>query len=119
MSGSFDAYHAWLGISPRDRPPNHYRLLGIEPFESDEKVIEHAADRQMAHVRKFQTGTHAALSQKILNEISAARITLLDPGKKTRYDGRLRGQLDIVRSTANARPMKPTALSGSCLLQPL
>ena len=31
---TFDAYHEWLGIPPKDQPPNHYRLLGIELFES-------------------------------------------------------------------------------------
>ncbi len=33
MPDSFDPYHRWLGISPKDQPPNRYRLLG-EPAES-------------------------------------------------------------------------------------
>lgn len=24
---SFDAYHRWLGISPKDQPPNHYQVV--------------------------------------------------------------------------------------------
>ena len=39
MSEAFDPYHRWLGISPKDQPPDHYRLLGIEQFESDLRVI--------------------------------------------------------------------------------
>ncbi len=55
---SFDAYRKWLGIPREEQPPNHYRLLGIGLFESDVDVISNAADRQMAHVRSFQTGRH-------------------------------------------------------------
>ena len=31
----FDPYRKWLGIPPKDQPPNHYRLLGLELFETD------------------------------------------------------------------------------------
>ena len=58
MSDTFNAYHVWLGIPPHEQPPNHYRLLGISLFEGDLDVIDHAADRQMAHVRTFQSGKH-------------------------------------------------------------
>lgn len=27
MGVPFDPYHKWLGIPPKDQPPNHYRLL--------------------------------------------------------------------------------------------
>ena len=97
MSGSFDAYHKWLGISPKDQPPHHYRLLAIDLFESDPEVISSAADQRMGHVRAFQTGKHSALSQQILNEIAAARVCLLSPEKKAEYDRQLRGQLGIDR----------------------
>jgi hypothetical protein len=39
MADVFDPYHKWLGILPKDQPPHHYRLLAIEPFESDPDVI--------------------------------------------------------------------------------
>ena len=74
MADSFDPYHKWLGISPKDQPPNHYRLLGVELFESDPDVIESAADQRMTHVRTFQTGQGSADSQRILNELSAAKL---------------------------------------------
>lgn len=89
MPGSFDPYHKWLGISPKDQPPNHYRLLAIDLLESDPDVISSAADQRMAHVRAFQTGKHSALSQEILNEIAAARICLLNAEKKAEYDRQL------------------------------
>ncbi len=93
MPEQFDAYHKWLGIAPKDQPPHHYRLLGIDLFEADGDVIASAADQRMAHVRSFQAGRHSALSQKILNQIAAARVCLLDPKKKADYDRQLREQL--------------------------
>ena len=90
---SFDPYHRWLGISPKDRPANHYRLLGVDVFESDLDVIESAADRQMTHVRSFQTGQHAKLTQQILNELSTAKVCLLNKEKKSTYDKQLRAEL--------------------------
>ena len=60
ISDTFNGYHVWLGIPPAEQPPNHYRLLGITVFETDADVIDHSADRQMAHVRTFQSGKHGA-----------------------------------------------------------
>ena len=93
MPEAFDPYHTWLGIPPHEQPPHHYRLLAIQPFEANPRVIEHAADRQMAHLRTLQTGQHAKLSQKLLNEVAAARICLLNAEKKAAYDQRLRREL--------------------------
>jgi hypothetical protein len=90
MAATFDPYHKWLGISPKDQPPDHYRLLAIDRFESDLDVIVSAADRQMSHIRSFQTGEHSELSQKILSEIAWARVCLLNPKKKEEYDRQLR-----------------------------
>ncbi|MCR5164743.1 MAG: hypothetical protein K6C40_12055, partial [Thermoguttaceae bacterium] len=89
----FDPYHTWLGIAPSEQPPNHYRLLGIALFEESRDVISNSADRQMAHIRTFQNGKHAAESQKLLNELSAARVTLLDPKKRADYDAKLRATM--------------------------
>ena len=86
--GEFDPYHKWLGIPPGDQPPNHYRLLGVVPFEADPEAIGNAADLRMGFVRTFQVGQHSLLSQQILNEIAAARICLLNPQKKASYDER-------------------------------
>lgn len=93
MSEAFDPYRKWLGIPPNQQPPHHYRLLAIELFESDPDAIANAADRQMAHIRTFQAGPHSALSQKLLNELSAARVCLLNPERKEAYDAALQAQL--------------------------
>jgi hypothetical protein len=93
MPEPFDPYRKWLGIPPKDQPPNHYRLLGIAHFEDDPDVIENAASRQMSHVRTFQSGKHSADSQRILNELTAAKLCLLQPEKKVVYDAALRAHL--------------------------
>jgi hypothetical protein len=90
---SFDPYHKWLGIPKVEQPPHHYRLLGVAPFESDLEVIEAAADRQMSYIRQCATGPYTKESQQILNELSAARICLLNPEKKQAYDGDLKSRL--------------------------
>ncbi len=86
---TFDPYHIWLGILPKEQPPHHYRLLGLALFESDSDVISNAADQRMAHLKTFQAGSQSNLSQRLLNEISAAKICLLTPNKKAAYDAHL------------------------------
>lgn len=111
MTASFDPYHRWLGIPPKDQPPHHYRLLGLDLYESDPDVIESAADRQMTHVRSHQSGQHGNDSQRLLNEISAAKVCLLSPSEKAAYDERLRQQLSQLKTAqplAVAQPLAAT-----------
>src|SRR6185369_6525682 len=86
---SFDPYYQWLGIPPKHQPSNHYRLLALEEFESNPDVIENAADQRAAHVRLFQGGQQGDLSQRLLNEISMAKLCLLNAEKKAHYDAKL------------------------------
>jgi len=117
MSETFDPYRKWLGIPPKHQPPNHYRLLAIELFESDADTIANAADRQMAHVRTFQAGPHSALSQKLLNELSTARVCLLKAEQKAAYDASLRAQLAEAESAA-ARAVTPQPASQAPIARP-
>ena len=93
---TFDPYHTWLGIPPNEQPPHHYRLLGLQPFENKREVIESAVARQSAYLRTLQLGPRVALTQRLLNEVSAAKICLLVPEKKTAYDKALRKKLKEV-----------------------
>jgi hypothetical protein len=90
MMEGFDPYYRWLGIAPRDQPPNHYRLLGIDLLEGNADVIQAAADRQMKHLRSYQMGEYASLSQELLNEVAQAKLCLLNPDRKAEYDQWLR-----------------------------
>src|SRR5438105_5707141 len=90
MTESFDPYYTWLGIAPKQRPLDYYGLLGLQQFESDPVILDSAADQRMGHVRAFQVGPRGELAARILNELAAARVVLLNPEKKADYDQRLR-----------------------------
>jgi len=90
MQNTFDPYHKWLGIPPEEQPPTLYRLLGVAPFEGDPDVIHAAADGRMGFLKTFQTGANSAVAERLLNEVSRARICLSNPEKKTAYDNVLR-----------------------------
>ncbi|HEY6565372.1 MAG TPA: hypothetical protein VIY86_12795 [Pirellulaceae bacterium] len=99
LSTEFDPYLKWLGIRHPERPPNHYRLLGLELFEADLDVIATAADRQMSHVRRFHHGQRVELTQQLLNELASAKVCLLRTESKAAYDEQLRIQ-EISQSMA-------------------
>ena len=90
MSVRFDPYHKWLGIPQEEQPPHHYRLLGVQPFESDPEVINYAADQRMGLLKTFATSDHSSLAEDLLNEVAAARVCLLNLAKKKPYDDTLR-----------------------------
>jgi hypothetical protein len=119
MGQSFDPYYNWLGIPTADQPPNHYRLLGIAPLEGNASVIEHAADRVMIHLRTFAAGAHGSDSQRLLNEVATARVCLLDPSRKARYDADLQARLGLATpapvAPATRMPPMPRAGGGANL----
>lgn len=94
----FDPYYKWLAIPHEEQPPNCYRLLGVPLFTDDRDVIENAAHQRMVHLRSFQLGERSALSQRVLNEVAAAKVCLLTPDKKATYDVELRSQFAIQQS---------------------
>ena len=102
MPEQFDPYHIWLGIPPEEQPADHYRLLGIARFEAEPRVITLAAQRQMAHVKMFAVGAYAQLSQDVLNQLARAKLCLLNPARKARYDLVLREGL--IAATEMAQP---------------
>lgn len=122
MADHFDPYYKWLGISPQNQPPDLYRLLALERFETDLEVIEAAANRQMIYIQGCATGPYVEHSQKLMNEISAARLCLLDSRRKAEYDAVLRDKIAssglASRSAARQLPtgtpisMEATAVSG-------
>jgi len=93
MAEDFDPYYKWLGIPPEEQPPNHYRLLGVRLFESDREVIDSVANRHIAYLQDITAGPHLKQAQKLLTELAAARRTLLNEGRKTKYDAALQEEL--------------------------
>lgn len=110
---AFDGYHKWLGIAPKDQPPNYYRLLGVDAFESDMDVIRHAADKQLAFLKTCSTWENLALAQQLMNEIAAARECLLDAKSRAAYNAGLRnsqaGGVVAVAVAAVAAPRQAPA----------
>lgn len=102
MSDAFNPYHKWLGIPLKHRPADHYRLLGVAQFESNEDVIAMAADQRMAFLRSFQAGERSKQVDKLLNEVAAAKACL--PNKKKSAIGccLLVGLLLLVQNAARA-----------------
>ena len=110
MTEQFDPYYKWLGIPPEEQPPHHYRLLGLRCFEGDAEVIESAADQRMLHLRTFQTGRRSVECQRLLNEVAAARVCLLNADQKNAYDTQLRDNLPTaVQSVTKAVVVTPRA----------
>lgn len=109
MANGFDPYHRWLGIPPEEQPPHHYRLLAIRAFEGDPDVIQNAVDQRMAHLRNYQSGQHAELCAKILNELAQAKVCLLNPERKATYDGQLRGVMAVPAAPRTATALVPRA----------
>lgn len=91
----FDPYLEWLAIPTKHRPPTHYQLLGLKRFEDDTDKIHRRTLKRVAHLRQFQAGEHGDLTQSLMNEISQARLVLLDPVQKEAYDQSLRAKLGL------------------------
>jgi hypothetical protein len=104
-----------LGIPPKYQPADHYRLLGIERFESDPDVILDAAERQIGHVRRYALGQHGDLCQGILNELAGAKACLMDPVRKARYDAEL--QRKLPGTSATSAPAAPPTLAAPASLR--
>jgi len=113
MSPSFDPYRVWLHVKrenrPKNRPPNHYQLLGLDLFEEDPDVIGNAADMRIAHVGTFEAGPHAEDAQRILDELAVAKECLLDSARKEAYDAGLREGLNQAAAATSEPPAPPEA----------
>jgi hypothetical protein len=104
VSEPFDPYRKWLGIPSGPRPPDHYQLLGLRRFESDPDVIDNAAERTMGFVKGHARGEVVELAKRVLQELAAARVTLLDPKLREAYDEELRRRLPAVETQAAGKP---------------
>ncbi len=108
MSASFDPYGAWLGIPPDEQPPTYYRLLDLQPLEANPDRIRAAAERQIVRVSGQRLGRYAAIAQRVLSELVAARDALVDPQAKAAYDAHL-GQRLAARPTPFELPAEDSS----------
>src|SRR5438034_10972878 len=69
---------SWLGLSPDGWPPDHYRLLGLEPGEADVAVIEQRVHQRLDRVRPYQM-MHPEPATEAMKRIAEAWVCLTDP----------------------------------------
>ncbi|HTU24416.1 MAG TPA: hypothetical protein VMF30_03390, partial [Pirellulales bacterium] len=62
MSGR-DPYEAVLNLAPGPRPPNHYVLLGLKQFETNQAAIVAAADARTAEAVESVLASAAQIHQ--------------------------------------------------------
>jgi hypothetical protein len=79
---------SWLGLVPADWPPNHYKLLGLEPGEENVACIEHHVQERMARLRCYQI-CNPEQATEAMNRLAQAFVCLTDPQAKRRYDASL------------------------------
>ena len=74
-----DFYHMMLGLPADVRDPDHYELLGISRFEADVERIRTAAIGRNRQLLSWQNSEFHGNADRLMNEVVAARATLLDP----------------------------------------
>jgi len=103
VSDSFDPYFEWLGVRGDGSLPDHYRLLGLDSFESDPGLIGRAADAALARVRRIRPGAHLAQWSSLLDQLVAAKACLLSSESKATYDTDLRNPTPVFRDCPDFR----------------
>ena len=98
MADDFDPYREWFGIAADSIPPDHYSLLGIDRFESEKVTIERAIEKRVEFLQDIAVGERTVESQRLLNEVAAARLCLLNENKKAEYDHELKHGKKVVES---------------------
>lgn len=93
MTDTRDGYAEWLSVATAMRPPNHYQLLGLKDFESDRAKIAAAAEAAQSRLLTVAPGDRLDEWQRILDELSVAKLVLADAARKGQYDGQLRSRL--------------------------
>ncbi|MBL7219529.1 MAG: SUMF1/EgtB/PvdO family nonheme iron enzyme [Phycisphaerae bacterium] len=91
-----DRYSQWLGIEEGARPPDHYALLGIEPFCNDADVIDTAAHQRLDLLDRYSlAGSRESRDtcQEMMNEVARARVVLMNPDRREEYNRQLGGQV--------------------------
>ena len=80
----------WLGLPADSWPPDHYRLLGLEPGEGDVALIEQRVDQRLDAVRRYQL-MHPEQATEVMNRLAQACMCLTEPAAKRFYDEQLLG----------------------------
>jgi len=113
------AYRRMLGLAGDVTTPDHYQLLGLQHFESDEQAIRNAAGAAKATLLKWKDLVHRPEANQVLEEVALARDVLLDAKQRAKYDAELRRRLVIVPriddrpKSSDQRSDQPSRMAGS------
>ncbi len=107
ISPDFDPYYRWLGIPKGQRPPSHYRLLGISPTEEDNEVIKAAVEHQTTLVRNQKQPEQESIATRLLYEIQEAGMVILDPYRRKQYDAALEQSKPSPKQRSIPEPFPP------------
>ena len=80
-----DLICSWLGLPSGEWPPDHYRLLGLEPREGDPRLIEQRVHERLDMVRCYQM-MHPEQATEAMNRLAQAFVCLTEPLAKRHYD---------------------------------
>jgi hypothetical protein len=87
---SYDLICSWLGLPSESWPPDHYRLLGLEPGEVDTALIEQRVHQRIDSVRCYQM-RYPEQATEAMRLLARAFDCLTDPAGKKAYDVALLG----------------------------
>src|SRR6516165_12035117 len=79
-----DLICTWFGLPAGGWPPDHYRLLGLEPGESDAQRIEQRVHQRLDAVRRYQM-RHPEQATEAMNRLAQAYVCLTEPASKHAY----------------------------------
>jgi hypothetical protein len=88
-TAEFNFYQMWLGIECRSRP-DHYQLLGVALFETNEQKILAAFDARRKQLQGISPGEFSAQWRKLADEVISAKRCLMTPAARMVYDEHLR-----------------------------
>jgi len=106
---SHDLICTWLGLPAGEWPPDHYRLLGLEPGDHDPALIERRVHERLDAVRHYQM-MYPEQATEAMNRLAQAFVCLTEPASKRQYDAALQGAAPAV-----AAPPAPPALDEASL----
>src|SRR5579871_6469340 len=85
MATDHELICSWLGLPAGAWPPDHYRLLGLEPGEGDTALIETRVHERIDSVRRYQM-RYPEQATEAMKQLAMAFDCLTDPAGKRSYD---------------------------------
>ena len=69
-------YHKFLNLPPELTQPDHYQLLGLEPFTDNPVAIKKAAIERNALLRGWDNSRYFREAEKVLDDVVIACFVL-------------------------------------------